>query len=233
MVAWKLSMRTPEYPDGRDIIVIANDITINIGSFGPKEDLLFLRSSELARKLKIPRIYLAANSGARIGLAKDLMAKFKVAWEDASDPEKGFKYLYLTPEDYLAITALSPEEKPLLYTELVQEGQENRYKITDIIGRENDIGVENLSAAGLIAGETSKAYDQIVTISMATARAIGIGAYLVRLGQRVVQIENSSIILTGASALNKLLGREVYTSNTQLGGVQIMYNNGVYIAAIF
>jgi len=43
----------------------------------------------------------------------------------------------------------------------------------------------------------------------------------------VVQIENSSIILTGAAALNKLLGREVYTSNTQLGGTQIMYNNGV------
>jgi acetyl-CoA carboxylase / biotin carboxylase 1 len=43
----------------------------------------------------------------------------------------------------------------------------------------------------------------------------------------LVQIENSSIILTGAPALNKLLGREVYTSNTQLGGIQIMYNNGV------
>lgn len=43
----------------------------------------------------------------------------------------------------------------------------------------------------------------------------------------MVQVENSSIILTGASALNKLLGREVYTSNTQLGGVQIMFHNGV------
>ena len=52
-------------------------------------------------------------------------------------------------------------------------------------------------------------------------RAIGIGAYLVRLGQRVVQVESSAIILTGAGALNKLLGREVYTSNTQLGGVQV------------
>ena len=41
------------------------------------------------------------------------------------------------------------------------------------------------------------------------------------------QVENSAIILTGAGALNKLLGREVYTSNTQLGGVQIMYHNGV------
>lgn len=73
----------------------------------------------------------------------------------------------------------------------------------------------------------SQAYKDIVTMSMATARAIGIGAYLVRLGQRVVQVENSAIILTGASALNKLLGREVYTSNTQLGGIQIMHNNGV------
>lgn len=48
-----------------------------------------------------------------------------------------------------------------------------------------------------------------------------------RLGQRVIQIENSHIILTGFRALNKVLGREVYASNNQLGGVQIMYNNGV------
>ncbi|CAB4070279.1 ACACA [Lepeophtheirus salmonis] len=89
------------------------------------------------------------------------------------------------------------------------------------------MGVENLSYAGLIAGETSRAYDSIVTMSMTSARAIGIGSYLVRLSQRVVQVENSSIILTGAGALNKLLGSEVYTSNVQLGGTQIMCNNGV------
>ena len=70
----------------------------------------------------------------------------------------------------------------------------------------------------MIAGETATAYHEIVTISMVSARAIRIGAYLVRLGQRVVQVDNSSIILTGAPALNKLLGREVYSSNTQLGG---------------
>lgn len=56
---------------------------------------------------------------------------------------------------------------------------------------------------------------------------IGIGAYLVRLGQRAIQIEGQPIILTGAPALNKVLGREVYTSNLQLGGTQIMYKNGV------
>jgi len=55
----------------------------------------------------------------------------------------------------------------------------------------------------------------------------GIGAYLVRLGQRAIQIEGQPIILTGAAAINKLLGREVYTSNLQLGGTQIMYKNGV------
>lgn len=57
----------------------------------------------------------------------------------------------------------------------------------------------------MIAGETAQAYDEIVTISMVTCRAIGIGSYLLRLGQRVIQIENSHIILTGYAALNKVL----------------------------
>lgn len=67
MVAWKITLNTPEYPEGRDIVVIANDITFLIGSFGPKEDIVFNLASQLSRKLKIPRIYIAANSGARIG----------------------------------------------------------------------------------------------------------------------------------------------------------------------
>jgi len=62
-----MSLKTLEYPDGRDIVVIANDITFKIGSFGPDEDLLFLKASEFARQKKIPRVYIAANSGARIG----------------------------------------------------------------------------------------------------------------------------------------------------------------------
>ena len=65
-----------------------------------------------------------------------------------------------------------------------------------------------------------------MTPAQVTCRAIGIGAYLVRLGQRVIQVENSHIVLTGAGALNKVLGREVYSSNSQLGGPQIMFNNG-------
>lgn len=222
MVAWKLTLYTPEYPEGRQIIVIANDITHLIGSFGPLEDLVFYLASEMSRNLKIPRIYIAANSGARIGLAEEIKQLFRVAWEDPEEPDKGFKYLYLSTEDFTKVSSMNS-----VRAVLIEDEGESRYKITDIIGKDDGLGVENLRAAGMIAGETSQAYKDVVTISLVTCRAIGIGSYLVRLGQRVIQIENSHIILTGYSALNKLLGREVYASNNQLGGTQIMYNNGV------
>ncbi|XP_026541261.1 acetyl-CoA carboxylase 2 isoform X1 [Notechis scutatus] len=227
MVAFKMKLKTPEYPKGRDIVLISNDITYKIGSFGPAEDLLFLRASELARAEGIPRVYIAANSGARIGFADEVKSKFQIGWIDPADPYKGFKYLYLTPQDYTRISSMNS-----VHCRHVEEAGESRYVITDIIGKEEGFGVENLRASATIAGESSLAYDQIVTISMVTCRAIGIGAYLVRLGQRVIQVENSHIILTGASALNKVLGREVYTSNNQLGGVQIMHNNGVSHVAV-
>lgn len=88
MVAWRMTLRTPEYPAGREIIVISNDITHKIGSFGPQEDVLFLRASEMARESGIPRIYIAANSGARIGLAEEIRHMFHVAWQDPADPYK-------------------------------------------------------------------------------------------------------------------------------------------------
>lgn len=223
MVAWKLRLYTPEYPEcGRDVILIANDLTYLIGSFGPKEDLVFCRASERARQLGIPRIYFSANSGARIGLAEEVKSLFRIAWENDDEPEKGFKYIYLTPDDYARLASLNSVK-----ASLIEDRGESRYKITDIIGKDDGLGVENLKYAGMIAGETSKAYDEIVTISIVSCRAIGIGAYLLRLGQRVIQIENSHIILTGNRALNAVLGREVYASNNQLGGIQIMHYNGV------
>lgn len=222
MVAWRIVLATPEFPEGREIVVIANDLTYFIGSFGPQEDLLFYKASELSRKRKCPRIYISVNSGARIGLAEEVKSLFKIAWEDPDEPEKGFKYLYLTTEDYSKIANTNS-----VRAILIEDEGEQRYKITDIIGETDGLGVENLRNAGMIAGETSRAYEDVVTISMVTCRTIGIGSYLVRLGQRVIQIENSHIILTGFSALNKLLGRKVYASNNQLGGIQIMHNNGV------
>jgi acetyl-CoA carboxylase/biotin carboxylase 1 len=145
------------------------------------------------------QIYIAANSGARIGLAEEVKSLFRIAWEDNNEPDKGFRYLYLTPEDYAKVASLNS-----VRAVLIEDEGESRYKLTDIIGKDDGLGVENLRYAGMVAGETSRAYDEVVTISMVTCRAIGIGSYLVRLGQRVIQIENSHIILTGYSALNKV-----------------------------
>ena len=37
------------------------------------------------------------------------------------------------------------------------------------------IGVENLRGSGLIAGETSRAYDETFTLSYVTGRLVGVG----------------------------------------------------------
>ena len=220
MVAWRLELVTPECPERRQVIVISNDITFQIGSFGPREDLLFARASELARKLGVPRIYLSANSGARIGVAQEIRDAFKIAWNDESNPTAGARYLYLTDDDYQQLCSSVIAER------VTHTDGSTRWVVSTIIGAQDGLGVENLRGSGLIAGETSRAYEEIFTITLATGRSVGIGAYLVRLGQRTVQNE-APVILTGAVAINKLLGRDVYSSNVQLGGPQIMYHNGV------
>jgi acetyl-CoA carboxylase/biotin carboxylase 1 len=224
MVAWVFTLKTPEFPDGRKVVVVANDITYKIGSFGPIEDQFFYLVTKYARANRLPRIYLSANSGARIGLAEEVMHLFSCAWNDEAHPDKGFEYLYLTRENYLKV---QEKAAAAIRTTEIEVNGEVRYKITDIIGLQDGLGVESLKGSGLIAGETSRAYDDIFTITLVTARSVGIGAYLVRLGERAVQVEGQPIILTGAPALNKVLGREVYTSNLQLGGTQIMHKNGV------
>lgn len=136
-----------------------------------------------------PRIYLSSNSGARIGLVDDLKSKFKVAWQDVNNPSLGFKYLYLSKDDY---NQLKPGT---VNAQLVKEEGEERYAISDIIGQVHGIGVENLRGSGMIAGETSRAYDETFTLSYVTGRSVGIGAYLVRLGQRTIQMVNGPLIL--------------------------------------
>lgn len=224
MVGWIFTLYTPEYPQGRQVVAVANDITFRIGSFGPAEDAFFFKVTEYARARGLPRVYLSANSGARIGVAEEVLALFSAAWTDPEHPEKGFDYLYLTAEAHFK---LREKGEGSVVTEELEINGEKRFKITDIVGVQDGLGVECLKGSGLIAGETSRAYDDIFTITLVTARSVGIGAYLVRLGQRAVQVEGQPIILTGAGALNKVLGREVYTSNLQLGGTQIMYKNGV------
>ena len=217
MVAWLVTMKTPEYPDGREVVFVANDVTVQSGSFGVPEDEIFFKASKYAREKKIPRVYIACNSGARIGLVDDLKPKFNIKFVDEANPSKGFKYLYLTDEVYKSL------DEGSVNVEKVPEG----WAIKDIIGTTEGIGVENLQGSGKIAGETSRAYDEIFTLSYVTGRSVGIGAYLVRLGQRIIQMKQGPMLLTGYGALNKLLGREVYTSQDQLGGPQVMFPNGV------
>ena len=61
----------------------------------------------MARREGIPRVYISVNSGARIGLAREVMQCFRVAWNAPDNPHKGFKYLYLTPHDYDRLAAFN------------------------------------------------------------------------------------------------------------------------------
>ncbi|EGZ10121.1 hypothetical protein PHYSODRAFT_352612 [Phytophthora sojae] len=126
MVAWLLALYTPEFPDGRAIIIIANDITFKAGSFGTREDTLFDLASKLARSKGIPRFFFSANAGARIGMAEPIKALYKVCWEDETNPTKGF------------------------------DTGEERYGLNDIVGRVIGLGVECLRGSGTIAGKTSR-----------------------------------------------------------------------------
>lgn len=63
-----------------------------------------------------------------------------------------------------------------------------------IISQVHGIGVENLRGSGMIAGETSRAYDEGFTLSYITGRSVGIGAYLVRLGQRTIQMRYVCVV---------------------------------------
>nr|ASA45565.1 acetyl CoA carboxylase 1a [Amphidinium carterae] len=226
MLAWRCTLQSPEYPKGRDIVLIANDITHQAGSFGVAEDEFFQKASAYARENGLPRIFISCNSGARVGLVEELKPHIKVAWTDEKDPTKGFEYLYITEETYKEFG------DKVVEAHAVDADGEKRYVLDAVIGEglkstSGGIGVENLRGSGLIAGETSRAYDEIFTLSYITGRSVGIGAYLNRLGQRTIQMVNGPMILTGFGALNKLLGKTVYTSQDQLGGPQVMVPNGV------
>lgn len=167
MVALLLTIR------GRPVILIANDITIKAGSFSVSEDALFLRASRYARRHRLPRIYIAANSGARIGIAEEVLHTFDVDWVNPDDHRKGFRDLLLPTNSGAASSCLTDSEG----------------RLRAIIGKPNaGIGVENLAGSGAIAGETGAAYDETFTLTYVSSRTVGIGAYLARLGQRVIQV---------------------------------------------
>jgi hypothetical protein len=54
--------------------------------------------------------------------------------------------------------------------------------LTDVVGGAADLGVECLRGSGCIAGETSRAYNDVFTLTYVSGRTVGIGAYLARCG---------------------------------------------------
>jgi acetyl-CoA carboxylase/biotin carboxylase 1 len=99
-------------------------------------------------------------------LAEGVKKTFKVAFKDSTQPENGFDFLYVTKSDY---ESLCKDCKQIL-VEPATYGGEDVYKISDIIGVEPDLGVENLKGSGLIAGETSVAYNDIFTMTIVLGR---------------------------------------------------------------
>uniref|UniRef100_A0A8R1DU02 Acetyl-CoA carboxylase n=1 Tax=Caenorhabditis japonica TaxID=281687 RepID=A0A8R1DU02_CAEJA len=218
MVAWIVTLFTPEKPRGYEFILIGNDVTFQSGSFGTAEDDLFAAASAYSRKHKLPRVNVSVNSGARIGLSNKISKLFKLQLKNPDKPEQGYDYIYVDGKHQKDI------QGQVTYTELAN----GRLKIDSVIGAPTEkIGVENLQGSGLIAGETSRAYSEVPTYCYVTGRSVGIGAYTARLAHRIVQHKQSHLILTGYEALNTLLGKKVYTSNNQLGGPEVMYRNGV------
>eukprot|EP00915_Cephaloidophora_sp_WS-2016_P007224 GHVH01009814.1.p1 GENE.GHVH01009814.1~~GHVH01009814.1.p1 ORF type:complete len:1827 (+),score=269.12 GHVH01009814.1:338-5818(+) len=222
VVGWKIMMKTPTEPEGRTIILIANDLSYKAGSFGVAEDDFFYACSQLAKDLRVPRIHISCNSGARIGLDTSLSDYIQADWVIPDNHTKGFRFLYLTVSDY-------DKFKDVVSAELVEHAIYGKiYKLNGILGRDSGLGVENLAGSGKIAGETSRCYSDGFTLTYVTGRTVGIGAYLTRLGQRVIQKRlDSPILLTGFQALNKLIGRDVYKSNDDIGGVEVMFSNGI------
>lgn len=117
MVAWHVTMKKPEYSEGREVVVIANDVTVQSFWFGVEEDKLYYKASVYARKRKLPRVYIACNAGARIGLVD---SKIKVKSTEPQNPSKGFyhlchsdKYYKVLPEE--AVTAKKAGRLPISF----------------------------------------------------------------------------------------------------------------------
>lgn len=61
---------------------------------------------------------------------------------------------------------------------------ERQWRVTDVVGAEDGLGVECLSGSGAIASAYARAFRDGFTVTLVSGRTVGIGAYLARLGRR-------------------------------------------------
>lgn len=215
----------------RKVVMIINDISHKHGSFSILEDIFFYLLTKYCRVNKYPRIFVASNSGARVGicdeLVKNVEAVFKdgkieylVIKEDASFYED---IVHAHPEKVQNVLDIAAEHE---LGKMLVKSVDRRKKILSIFGN-TDSGPENLSFSALIAAETARAYKETLTVSYVTGMSVGIGAYLVRLGERIIQKQGAPILLTGYKVLNRLLQQDIYKSNAQIGSFDVLGHNGV------
>lgn len=83
----------------------------------------------------MPRVYLAANSGARIGFAQDVKKKLNVVWNDSQKPEDGFQSLCVDCDN---------ADDPVLKQIEHSKTKDGRYKIDAVIGKEVNFNFTSL-----------------------------------------------------------------------------------------
>ena len=70
-------------------------------------------------------------------MAQSLKDKFQVCWTDETDPSKGFKYIYISSEDYEKLLIKyngDVSALPVICSPLIGPDGISRHVITDIIG---------------------------------------------------------------------------------------------------
>ena len=175
-----------------------------------EHDRFFTSSKDVRREEILLEFFLAGDSGAHFYIAWDVRDPHQVSWVDPSDPVRDFNDLSISQSEAQSI------ECSITTGRVLENG---KVKILSIIGTGHGLAAETLMGSGLIAGESSAAYDETFTRTLVTVRSVGIGAYSVSLEQRVIQKENTATtILTSFLALNKDIVHDVCLRNDQLGG---------------
>ena len=86
---------------------------------------------------------------------------------------------------------------------------ERRWRVTDVVGAEDGLGVECLSGSGAIASAYARAFRDGFTLTLVSGRTVGIGAYLARLGRRCArQREDFAIVLASVADQHQPRDRE-------------------------
>ena len=194
----------------RAYLLYVNDVRTNNGVFSCGEDTYYYNCLQFARRNKYPFVFIASNSGAEIKINETV----KHVLKPQLDTKGQLEYLYLDPATF------QQYKSEVQGTYILHK---NHYKITCV----SNPGLMNLDGSALLVSEMAKARNDILTITFVVERTVGVGAYLARLSERIVQRRDSPILLTGYQAINKVMGQDLYDSNNQLGGANVMGNNGI------